>query len=162
MYRLPENINKEELLSYLRPLYPNGLFPLAAGWQILIGMTLAAFLVTFLYYQSAPVRRRRRAYSVLKELSDSFSETSDISALSSGISILLKRISLVRFGNEKVADLKGQDWTSFLNETGAGLSDEGKRLLADQAFAPMCQDSSCREEGERLIFSAQRWMRQNL
>lgn len=162
MNALPENLGREELLALLRPLYPNGIFPLAPGWWIVMTVCSAVAAGAYLFGTGFRMRRRRRAFTVLAELRQSFSRDGDISALSAGVSILLRRSALSRFGREATANLEGAAWLSFLERTGAVLTEEEKTLLTAQAYAPPCRGEECRERGERLVRSAENWMRRNL
>lgn len=162
MSLLPPDIGDSELLSYLRPLYPNGIFPLALGWRIVIGIGIAVALAWFLYHNRPQARRRRKAFAVLDGLRKDFAEQADISALSAGVSILLRRVALVRFGRDKTADLSGKAWTSFLEETGAELGDEDRMLLENQAYAPSYRDEETERQGTHILNVARQWMEQNL
>lgn len=159
---LPPEIKNEELLSYLRPLYPNGVFPLAPGWQIVIAAAVCLGAAGYLFHNRLRARRRRRAFSVLDDLRVSFARDRDISALASGVSVLLKRSALVCFREEDTAGLQGAQWTAFLVRTGIELDDGEKMLLEEQAYAPACSDGLMYEKGERLIETAKKWMELNL
>lgn len=159
---LPEGIKNEELLSYIRPLYPNGVFPLAPGWQIVFAAAVCFGAAGYLFYNRLRARRRRKAFSVLAGLEASFARDHDISALACGISVLLKRSALVCFRDEETAGMQGAQWTAFLIRTGADLADGEKMLLEEQAYAPACSDDLMYERGERLIKTAKKWMELNL
>lgn len=159
---LPPGIKNEELLSYVRPLYPNGVFPLAPGWQIVIAAVVCLGAAGYLFHNRLRARRRRKAFSVLDSLRSSFAQDRDVSALASGVSVLLKRSALVCFRDEETAGLQGAQWTAFLIRTGAELDDGEKTLLEKQAYAPACPDGLMYEQGERLIETAKKWMELNL
>lgn len=155
---IPEGLGREELLALLRPPYPNGLFPLAVGWKIVFAAALAVGVSVFLYRNGPSARRRRKAFAALEALEIRFREDSDVSALASGVSVLMKRTASARFGRESAAALSGEGWTGFLKSKGAVLSEREEELLLLQAYAPARRDEAAKAEGERLIQTARKWM----
>jgi len=158
---LPSDISREELLSYLRPLYPNGIFPLGAGWRIVLCTVLSAAAIGFLIYHSPRMKRRREAFQAFGTLRQTFFFDGDISALAGGLSVLMRRVALHRFGREKTAGLNGRLWTDFLKQTGADLSEQNEQLLAFQAYAPSSFEQN-RVGGKDLLRCVQRWLERNL
>lgn len=156
---IPEGLGREELLALLRPPYPNGLFPLAVGWKIMIASVSAFAVAVFLYRNGSVARRRRKAFALLDALEERFRKDSDVSALASGISVLMKRAASVRFGRESATALSGEAWTAFLKTKGAELSERDEELLRLQAYAPACRDEAAKADAERLIQTARKWMR---
>ena len=158
---LPENISREELLSYVRPLYPNGVFPLGVGWQIVLYAVLGIVFAVFLVYHSPYMKRRREAFSAFYALKRSFFSGGDISLLAGELSVLMRRVALFRFGREKTARLNGWEWIDFLQQTGADLNERDQQLLALQAYAPPLTDQNL-SDGKHLIRSVQKWLERNL
>ena len=158
---LPPDIGREELLSYLRPLYPNGIFPLGAGWRIVLSVVSGVIVICFLIYHSPRMKRRREAFSAFGELRRSFFSDGDISALAGDLSVLMRRVALHRFGREKTAGLNGRGWTDFLKQTGADLNEQDENLLAFQAYAPSVFEQN-RADGKHLLRCVQKWLERNL
>ncbi|MBO4520372.1 MAG: DUF4381 domain-containing protein [Alphaproteobacteria bacterium] len=158
---LPPEISREELLSYVRPLYPNGIFPLGAGWRIVFYVVLSAAVTGFLIYNSPRLKRRREAFAAFNEARSSFLTGGDTSALAGALSVLMRRVALYRFGREKTAKLNGTEWTEFLTRTGADLNERDQYLLAMQAYAPPPTDQDF-SGGKHLLSSVQKWLERNL
>lgn len=158
---LPENIAREELLSYVRPLYPNEIFPLGAGWWIVLYAVLGIVSVGFLVYQSPYMKRRRDAFLAFNALKRSFFIDGDLSLLAGDLSVLMRRVALFRFGREKTAKLNGRDWIDFLRQTGADLNERDEQLLVMQAYAPPSFEKK-RADGKHLLRSVQKWLERNI
>ena len=158
---LPPDISRDELISYVRPLYPNGIFPLGAGWWIVLYTVSALIVIRVLIHYSPRMKRRREAFAVFKASGRSFAKSGDVAALAGELSVLMRRVALHRFGREKTAELNGEAWTGFLKQTGADLNEEDERLLALTAYAPV---SSCDDNagGKHLLRSVQKWLERNL
>ena len=158
---LPPDISRDELLSYVRPPYPNGMFPLGSGWRIVLYAILALIAISVLIRYSPGTKRRREAFAVFNASRRSFANGGDITMLASELSVLMRRVALYRFGREKTAGLNGKDWILFLKQTGADLNEEDERLLASTAYAPA---SSCDDNagGKHLLRSVQKWLERNL
>ena len=158
---LPADITREELLSYVRPLYPNGIFPLGAGWRIVFYAVLGAIAGGWLIYRSPRMKRRREAFAAFGAMRRSFLSDGDASALAGALSVLMRRVALHRFGRDKTAGLNGREWTDFLKQTGADLDEQDERLLTEQAYAPpfFANDSA---DGKHLLRSVRKWLGRNL
>ena len=141
MFSLPDQASPEELLSFVRPLYPNGIFPLGPGWRIILCVLIGFVLAKILLYYTPSAKRRREAFAVLNTLRRRFSDDKDISMLACGLSVLMRRAALARFGREKTAGLNAEKWIDFLERTGADLNEQDRYLLKNQAYAPpsLCQ-----------------------
>lgn len=161
MISLPPQASPEELLSLVRPLYPNEIFPLGSGWRIVFYTLIGLVLAGFLFYNSPRMKRRREAFYVYDELRRCYFDDADISALSAGLSVLMRRVALHRFGREQTADLQGTSWTAFLNQTGAELDETDTQLLENQAYAPSLRENDLKR-GRHLLTSVRRWLEKNL
>ena len=158
---LPPDISREELLSYVRPLYPNGIFPLGTGWRIVFYVVLTAMVIGMSIYNSPRLKRRREAFAAFNKAQDSFLIGGDTSALAGDLSVLMRRVALYRFGREKTAKLNGTAWTDFLAQTGADLNERDQYLLVKQAYAPSPTDRDF-SDGKHLLSSVQKWLERNL
>ena len=158
---LPPEISREELLSYVRPLYPNGIFPLGSGWRIVFYTVLGLLIAGILMYNSPRGKRRREALSVFYASKRAFLTDGDVSALAGNLSVLMRRVALARFGRERTAALNGDEWMDFLKRTGADLDERDQQLLAMQAYAPPLSDKKT-TDGKHLLRSVQKWLERNL
>ena len=158
---LPADITREELLSYVRPLYPNGIFPLGAGWRIVFYAVLGLTVLGWLIYHSPRMKRRQEAFEAFGAMRRAFLSDGDASALAGALSVLMRRVALSRFGRDGTAGLNGREWIDFLKQTGADLDERDERLLAEQAYAPPSfgSDSS---EGKHLLRAVRKWLERNL
>ncbi len=96
-----------------------GLWPLAPGWWLLAGVSLA--LLAWAGFVGWRHYRLRRAHKlVLDELdcimADLVQQRSP--ALLANLSTLLRRLALLRFSRERVAGLTGDAWLHFLDASG--------------------------------------------
>lgn len=158
---LPPDLGRDELLSYVRPLYPNGIFPLGAGWLIVLYAIAALIAIGLLIRFSPRGRRRREAFAVFRASRRSFFKNGDVAALAGELSVLMRRVALHRFGREKTAGLNGAEWTFFLRQTGADLSEEDTLLLESLAYAPASSFED-KTGGRHLLRSVQKWLERNL
>ena len=158
---LPPDVSADELLSYVRPLYPNGIFPLGTGWRIVAGVAAALFLLRFSRRFTPRGKQRREAFAVFDASERSFAESGNVSALASELSVLMRRVALSRFGRGKTAGLNGMEWTDFLESTGADLNEQDKTLLSFQAYAPPLTSSEA-SDGRHLLAVVREWLEHNL
>ncbi|CCZ21981.1 putative uncharacterized protein [Acetobacter sp. CAG:977] len=159
---IPDDLGKEELLALLRPLYANGIWPLADGWKLLLALAAGTVVSVALYRRSSRVLRRRKALAALKALEKRYRADSDVSALVGGLSVLMKRTALVRFARDNPAGLAGREWTDFLKAKGAELNEKDEELLQFLAYAPMQSGETQNEEAQHLLETVGTWMRRVL
>ena len=150
---LPPPTGREELMAYVRPLYPTGIFPLGAGWRIVFYAVSGMLLICWLVYHSPRRKRRREAFASFGASRRSFLKGGDVSVLAGELSILVRRVALYRFGREQTAGLNGGMWIDFLKRTGA--------VLTSQAYAPS-QSGRDEADGRHLLRSVQKWLERNL
>ena len=158
---LPPDVSRDDLLLYVRPLYPNGMFPLGAGWRIVFYIAAGLTLAGFLFYHSPRMKRRREAFAAFGAARRNFFEGGDVAVLSGELSVLIRRVALHRFGREKTAGLSGRTWIDFLNQTGADLNEQDENLLSFQAYAPSSPEQD-EIGGRHLLCSVQKWLERNL
>jgi len=150
-------------LSALRDIHlpdPISWWPLAAGWWVLIGLALLVVLRAALMDR----RRRRLRASALAEidrLAEHCRQGSDTSRLATGLSVLLRRVALVRFPNEEIAALHGDAWTAFLGRT--SKRPETMVAVADGLEHSLYAPPSPVElrQGDSWIGAARSWIRRN-
>jgi hypothetical protein len=150
----------ESILAPMRGLeIPDGVswWPVAMGWWLLLLLSLLLLLGLGhrLYRRFAP---RREALGLLNGLARRYRETGDLQHLAMGVSMLLKRVALVKHPRESVAGLGGVPWMAFLDRHG-GDGVFGQEELG--AMAEVAYGSGKTIDGERLILQAERWIRHN-
>jgi hypothetical protein len=157
-----KNVNPPPLLE-LRDIHaapPPGFWPPAPGWWI-VGL-LAVMIVLTLgwllcrYYRRW--RRRRLVFKGLKNLRDTFENKGDMTPLVAELSILLRRVALMRFPRHQVAGLSGAKWLDFLDRTGGGgaFSRGAGKVLANGPYRPRLET-----DREPLLALVQRWLKKN-
>lgn len=138
-------------------------FPIASGWWAVAGFCLAlAGVLSIIYKKLRTPMMKRQALKELNALSLIYSKDGNVRKLAVEISILLKRVALVLYGNEKVAGLHGGEWQNFLLDTGHDMTftDREGELLA---LAPYVSEESFKSDkcGEKLITAAENWIKHN-
>ena len=106
-----------DALAGLRDIHlpdPIALWPLAPGWWGLLAIILLAALGLFWGLRRRRRSPRRAALSEVCRLEEAYAETRDASALASGLSALLRRVSLLRGERVSVATLQGEARASGL------------------------------------------------
>ena len=108
----------------LRDIHPPGdpsFWPPAPGWWLLAVLLLAllSWLVLIAWRRYRIRRQRRRVLGALDALADQLGAGPSPAHLAM-ISVLLRRLALMRFPRERVAALTGAGWLGFLDETGGG------------------------------------------
>jgi hypothetical protein len=118
-------------LSALRDIHlPDSvsIWPPAPGWWILGGLLLLLAGAAALLLHAR--RRRQRSWATaaaaeLARIEASFSAQRDAVALATALSSLLRRTSLARFPEERVAGLHGDAWFELLCRDVSGAAAEG-------------------------------------
>ena len=102
---------------------PIGAWPWALGWYLLVmlGMLLLIFGVVVGQRWLLQGLAKREALVVLARIEAAYKVTPAHQQTAAAISELLKRVALVYFPRERVADLYGKAWLTFLNDTSARL-----------------------------------------
>lgn len=147
-----------------------GLWPLAPGWWIALGIVVAATVVVVILVRA---RRASLAYHALRELDALDPEADDVQGLAVSVSELLRRVALRRFGPERVASLHGSAWQEFLSETSphekrrrVTFDEDMGRLLALAPYAPPGSASIAGAghagvSGDGVVAAARDWIRWN-
>jgi hypothetical protein len=138
-------------------------WPLALGWQFLLGLLVIGFCIgIFLFYRHRRLREvRQEALRLLALYEDAYVETGDVSRTCGLISALLKRVALAMAtyqGIDKatIAALHGDDWARFLSFETAPV----KRLLLECPYMPSGKNYS--EDIMPLFVAARQWIRKCL
>jgi Domain of unknown function (DUF4381) len=133
-------------------------WPPAPGWWALSALTLAALAVggAWLWRLWRRGSARRSALAEIHRLADAYRSQGTATDLAANLSVLLRRLALVRFPHERVAGLTGEDWLAFLDRTGGGerFTRGAGRVLAT---APYARTSDV--DAESLLDLAGDWIR---
>lgn len=114
-------------LEQLRPIHvpnPIGYWPLAWGWQLVLVLSVlmlmgVGYWTWQRYHQGLP---KREALRLLTNYETTYQTTMNAQQASASLVELLKRVALVYFPREEVAELYGEPWVRFLQETSNNLN----------------------------------------
>ncbi|VAW82535.1 FIG00657500: hypothetical protein [hydrothermal vent metagenome] len=116
-----------------------GFWPPAPGWWILAALLLV-LLVWVVWFATRRYRLHRQRQRILAMLGELEQETGDKATPEkiAQISILLRRLALMRYSRQRVAPLTGKDWLNFLDESGGqGRFSQGPgQVLATGPYQP--------------------------
>lgn len=115
----------EPSLADLRDLHlpPAPILVGVAGWQVVVALSLLLLvLAATLWWGRRWLRRRsqRAALRALAELAREHGRAADTTRLVRGLSGLLRRYAMARFGDAGVEGLTGPAWLQFLDRHGGG------------------------------------------
>jgi hypothetical protein len=106
-----------ELLYDIQPPAPVPFWPPAPGWWI-VAILLVSAIGWWCWYYYFYHAFKRIALKKLKQLHKDYQRSGDATQLAMELSILLRRVALVRFPRRQVANLIGAAWLQFLDKTG--------------------------------------------
>jgi hypothetical protein len=91
------------------------IFPLAGIWYILMGIVvvITALGLWWILVKNRYKKQKLQAYALLAEI-----EKKQSGEMLSEISILIKRVAILKYPKEKVHTLFGEKWLEFLDKTG--------------------------------------------
>lgn len=139
-----------------------GIWPLAMGWWIAIGITLLALMAIFYliakriaYKRSWKNDTQQKLYSLEKNLSPETAKDTVIA-----LSEYMRRIALKRFSRKECASLIGNAWLKWLKEHDEHNFDWAKKgsLMVKAPYAPI-STNFCLHEIKDLIDAAKGWVR---
>ncbi len=152
-----------DILSGLRDVHipepiENYLWPPALGWWLLLALIfILPLLLRIIHIQRI---RSARIYA-LKEM-DKYALTyaDNPAKFAQSVSVLLRRIAILKYGKEKVASLSGIDWVSFLVKTGELKIKRSLAMLF--AVAPYSRPQKLAPQSvAELKDAALQWIRKN-
>lgn len=109
-------------------------WPLGPGWWLLIvALTLLVFAVTVRWFWQRTALRRA-AIAELKLLESSLARTRDEHAFLCGVSTLLRRVAIARFGRNAAASAEGETWLALLSTPSLQLSTQSQSLLTEAPY----------------------------
>jgi Domain of unknown function (DUF4381) len=133
----PSNPQAEQLLAQLKDIHEPaavGWWPPAPGWWIAAGLLLALMIaaaVGIYLYRQKRQRLMYRTEGIRLLRAVSFEQPLAVSE----INTLLKRIAVVSFGRRACAQLTGQRWIVFLQQTSAAeMPADAQNTLLEQLY----------------------------
>jgi len=136
------------------------LWPLAPGWWLLAAATALAVGLGIGLRRRHLASIRRAATDELDALCNQFDVEGDAVALAEGLSALLRRVALARFGQAHVAPLHGAKWVAFLSDasrSGALPSDVATQIEHTMYAGPNANPQP--EQVEVWLTAGRRWIR---
>ncbi len=136
-------------------------WPPAPGWWLLAVILLLILILLsrlgYKYYRRW--RRKRSILNRLTQLQTDFEQNKEATHVLSELSILLRRVALVRFPGQASAGLKGREWLAFLDETGGnGRFVQGPgQILVTGPYTPYTE----LDQPDALWKLVRDWLRQN-
>lgn len=113
-------MDTKDALSELKDVHlpsPNSIFPLAIGWYFVICLIIISltFIVLLLFKKRKKLKQLKEIEELFFSIKTNLINDDEIIAQSS---ILLKRIAILRFPEDKPQLLFGSEWLNFLDKTG--------------------------------------------
>jgi hypothetical protein len=126
-----ENIDLSGLKDIHIPMEPFW-WPPAIGWIILIvGIFSCVFIGIIIYL----IWRKQPKQYALRKLKRIYKASQNTILMARQISILLKRVALLKYPREKVASLSEEKWGGFLaKQTGKALTESQINLLVRSTY----------------------------
>jgi len=137
------------------------LWPPAPGWWIALGFILATGIALALYVHARRRSLRVAALAELERLQSSFRVTDDVGAFARGVSALLRRTALARYGQRAVAGLHGPEWLEFLDSSAAptGFPVEIGEAISVATYARPSTMEAYIGQADAWVATVQRWIR---
>ncbi len=136
------------------------LWPPAPGWWIAFGAGVLVIVALALYLRARRRSLRRAALTELERVRASFRITDDVGVLARGLSALLRRTALARFGRRTVAGLHGSQWLDFLDDSAApnGFPAEIGEAMTVATYAPPSPEKNV-EQADTWVSTVGAWIR---
>ncbi len=140
------------------PLSPE-IWPPAPGWW-----ALAVIAIILLFWTISRLRRLRRRNKLQKEILASLNELQrqysdeQIPHFLAEVSILLRRVALMKFPRQQVAALTGKEWLSFLDQHG-GDGQYSNGVGSVLAAGPYTRHSEVDQNA--LLSLTRKWIKRN-
>lgn len=142
------------------PLSPE-LWPPAPGWWLLAiaVFVLLSWIIVRMFRVWRRYRRQKEILAALDQLQQDYSDE-NIPQFLAQVSILLRRVAMMKFPRQQVAALTGKGWLSFLDLHGGGgeYSNGAGIVLAD---GPYETNSTNKVDKDALILLTRKWIKRN-
>ena len=140
--------------------------PQTAGWYILLGLALALVSCLLIHFLLQWHRNRYRRYALLRlgTIERDIREPSRRADALAALPALVKRTALACFPREEVADLSGEAWLKFLDQTysGRGFTKGAGRLLPVLSYQGPAKARNVPEADARALISlTETWIRKH-
>lgn len=157
---MPQNAAPELGLKDIHLPPSPELWPPAPGWWLLVIclIVLLSLLSVWLYRQWRHRRMQKEVLVTLESLGGNYSDAQTPQFLAA-LSILLRRVALMKYPRRQVAALTGRDWLSFLDlHGGEGQYSNGVgKVLAE---GPYVRHSEV--DKDALLALSRKWIKQNM
>ena len=132
-------MDMQSALEQLRPNHlptPVGIWPLAPGWWVVGGVTLAVILlIAYIIISRRRKRRyRRQALSALHKVVKAYKTHGNKRQYAHDCNRLLKKVALVAYPRQDIASLNGHQWQAFL------AASSGNTLFSEAEGAALGSD----------------------
>lgn len=110
-------------------------WPLATGWWIVIGGTLALSVSVWLFLRWRKHRLSTISQQKLTEISNRYNETKDSVRLATDVSMLLRQVVISVYPRSHAASVTSQEWLALLDKLGGDnffTQGNGQQLMASQ------------------------------
>ncbi len=138
---------------------PPAYTPDTLAWWVLLGALLLGLLVlgVLLWRRWRARRYRREGKIALRALAADLDDPARRRAAAQALPALVKRVALAAWPRDEVADLTGDDWLAFLDESYGGHEFQAGpgRLLATMAYDATAPDTAA---WPPLVDLVGRWM----
>ncbi len=135
------------------PVEPSFWPPAPGWWLVALGLVLGLVLIGLIFYRH---RFGSKGYTK-RLLKKTYKTTPDARTLALKISLLFKRVALIKYPREEVAALSDTAWAQFIYQVGKGrISEEMAHIIAHAAYLPPMK--SVDFSTEQLYNAANKWI----
>lgn len=131
-------------------------FPLAPGWYIVLAIILFAIIFAILWLRHKQMRQQARGevYILFDELEANHQLNANPELLSE-LTILMKRVAMMRYPEASAHTLYGKDWLHFLDKTGkTNTFSQGAGRVLLNVYQPQQVDDT-----HELFMVIRQWLR---
>ena len=155
----PQGIDLSGLKDIHLPGLPS-LWPLPfVFWCVLIGLVCCCFLMRWVWIEKHKITARRYANHQVESITNQFS--GNAYKIATELSLLMRRIALIRYPRQDVSRLSGKTWRQFLEKTTKKpvFKGEAGDILETVMFIPPEQFKY--KNITTLISAAKEWIAEN-
>lgn len=143
---------KDIHLPPVPPAWP----PSARFWIVLGGVLLAVFLVRRIIVSRRIITARKYANREVESITKRFNKNGY--KIASELSLLMRRIALMKFPKEEVSPLSGKEWRQFLEKTSKKPVFKGRAgdIIEDVMYIP--PERFGKQDVAPLVAAAKEWI----